>query len=191
MRKLNQLMVGAAISLGACGVPLDSRPEKIPGQQLPPDLQAPPSTPPSTVVRTGHAATVQLYFMRGDRLAAVARQIPGPPTLAGVLDEVLAGPAQADEVGGIRSAISPGTRIRRALLADGVADVDLSEPFVDVQGEEQIAAIAQLVFSCTALPGVERVQLRLEGLPVEVPAGDGTLTVRPLSRTDFPGLAPP
>ncbi len=190
MRKLVAL-TGLAISLAACGVPLDTGPEKIPDQELPPDLRALPNPPPSTMVGPQQATTVQLFFVRDDRLAPVARQVLGPPSLASVLDQLLAGPAPVEMVDGIRSAISPRSRIRRVSLADGVASVDLSEHFVQVEGEDQIVAIAQLVFSCTALPGVERVRFLLEGRPVEVPAGDGTLTDRPLSRADFTALSPP
>ncbi len=185
------LTAALAVVLGACAVPVDTRPEEIPAQELPPDLQAPPSPPPSLTVRPEQAATVQLFFVRGDRLAPVTRQVAGAPSLPAILDQLVAGPASAEAVSGIRSAINPRTRIRRALLANGVASVDVSEPFVQVEGEDQIAAVAQLVFSCTALPGVERVRFLLEGRPVEVPAGDGTLTRRPLSRADFAALAPP
>ena len=177
--------------LGGCGVPLDSEPERIPDQQLPADLQAQPGVAPSTTPAPERGATVDVFFVRGQRLAPVTRHTSTPLSLAGVLDQVVAGPAPHESAGGIRSAISPGTRIRRAVLLDGVASIDLSEPFADVQGEDQITAIAQIVFSCTAVPGVERVQFRLEGRPLEVPAGDGTLTTRPLGRGDFLVLAPP
>ncbi len=191
MRKVERVVAGLALFLAACGVPLDSEPEKIPDQRLPSDIEAPASAAPPTTVRSEQAATVQLFFVRGERLAPVVRQISGPASLARVLDHVLAGPAPHERAGGIRSAISPATRIRSALLSDGMASIDLSAPFGDVQGEDQISGVAQIVFSCTALPGVERVHFRLEGRPVEVPAGDGTLTVRPLTRADFPALAPP
>ncbi len=184
------MAAGLAFFLAACGVPLDRSPETIPNQQLPPDMEASPGGPPPTL-RRGPAATVEVYFVRGDKLAPVTREVSGPVSLTAVLDQVVAGPAPGEALTGMRSAITPGARIRRARLSEGLASVDLSEPFGDVQGTDQIAAVAQIVFSCTALPGVERVQFQLEGRPVEVPAGDGTLTARPLTRADFVGLGPP
>ena len=195
MTKLERVAAGLAVLLAVllegCGVPLDNKPEEIPDQPQSPDVEAPPGTASPMTVPGEQAVTVQLFFVRGDRLAPVAREIPGPVSLASVLNQILAGPAAHEKGSGIRSAISPLTRIRRALLHDGVATVDLSAPFGDVQGEEQIAALAQIVFSCTALPGVERVRFHLEGRPVEVPTGDGHLTLRPLTRADFLALAPP
>lgn len=185
------LAAGSVALLGACVVPLDSGAERIPDRQLPPDLRAPPSAGPSTTVQGEQASTVQLFFIRDERLVPVARRVPWPPSLPSVLDQLLAGPAPAEAAGGIRSAINPRARIRRALLADGVATVDLSEPFAQVKGEDQVAAVAQLVFSCTAVPGVERVRFLLEGRAVEVPVVDGRLTDRPLTRADFQPLAPP
>ncbi len=184
------LLIGAVV-LGSCGVPLDNEPERIPDQQPPADTEGAPRGHPSTTVRTDHAPTVELFFVRGDRLVRVWRPISGPASLARVLEHVLAGPAPHERHGGVRSAINPETRIREALLHDGVASIDLSAPFGDVQGEDHITAIAQIVFSCTAFPGVQRVHFRLEGRPVEVPVGDGTLTLRPLTRADFLELAPP
>lgn len=190
-RKLIVLAAGSAALLGACGVPLDRDAERIPDRELPPDLRAPPSDGPQTTVPAQQASTVQLFFIRGERLVPVDRRVPGPPSLPSVLDHLLAGPAPAEAVDGVRSAINPLARVRRALHADGVATVDLSEPFARVKGEDQIAAVAQVVFSCTAVPGVERVRFLLEGRPVEVPAGDGRLTDSTLSRDDFQDLAPP
>ncbi len=184
------MVAGLAVLVGACGVPLDRDPERIPDQQLPADIGSSPAAPPPTV-RSEPAATVEVYFVRGERLAAVRRQISGPATLSGILDQVVAGPAPDEALTGMRSAITPGASVRRAVLSDGLASIDLSEPFGDVQGRDQITAVAQIVFSCTAVPGVERVQFQLEGRPVEVPTGDGTLTTRPLTRADFVVMAPP
>lgn len=176
--------------MGACGVPLDKDPEKIPDHQLPPENEVSPSAPTPTL-RRERPATVEVFFVRGERLARVTREVSAPASLTAILDQVLAGPAPGETLSGIRSAIIPGARVRRAVLSDGLASIDLSEPFGDVQGKDQVAATAQIVFSCTALPGVERVQFRLEGRPVEVPAGDGTLTTRPLTRSDFLVVTPP
>jgi spore germination protein GerM len=47
-----------------------------------------------------------------------------------------------------------------------------------------------LVFSATGVAGVDAVTLLLEGRPVEVPTGEGTLTGRPLTRGDFTRFSP-
>ena len=60
--------------------------------------------------------------------------------------------------------------------------------FVEVGGQEQILAVAQVVLTATAVPGVERVRFLLEGEAVEVPRADGTLTSDSLQAADYQGL---
>ena len=52
-------------------------------------------------------------------------------------------------------------------------------------------ALGQLVLTATARPGVGQVRFTLEGLPVQVPTADGTVTSDPLSRDDYLALLPP
>jgi spore germination protein GerM len=70
--------------------------------------------------------------------------------------------------------------------ARGTATVDLAEAFTLAGQEDQAAAIAQLVYTLTARPGIGRVAFTLDGEVVEVPRGDGTLTTDALTRDDFP-----
>jgi len=133
---------------------------------------------------------VQVFFVRGERLIAVPRQVRAPLTLRGLLDAVLAGPTPAEAASGLRSAIRPQTRVISASLRNGVAQVDLSTPFGAVEGEDQVPAVGQLVYTCTQLPGVTGLELLVDGQRVEVPTEEGKLTSRPLLRSDFPTLAP-
>ena len=48
-----------------------------------------------------------------------------------------------------------------------------------------VDALAQLVFTLTDLPGIQRVSVTVEGERVEVPRGDSTLTSDPLTRGDY------
>jgi spore germination protein GerM len=50
--------------------------------------------------------------------------------------------------------------------------------------------VGQLVYACTQLRGVSGLQLLVEGKTVEGPTEEGTLTSRPLRRSDFPKLVP-
>jgi spore germination protein GerM len=80
------------------------------------------------------------------------------------------------------------TSVSAGVVGFGVGTVDLGGSFGQVGGQEQILAVAQLVFTATSVPGIVKVQFTLGGRPVEVPAGDGTLTQGPLGRSDFPSL---
>jgi spore germination protein GerM len=58
----------------------------------------------------------------------------------------------------------------------------------ELGGDEQLLAVAQLVCTLTARPGVGPVSFTLEGAPVDVPTGDGSLTSGPVSRDDYADL---
>lgn len=61
---------------------------------------------------------------------------------------------------GLSSPIPAGTQLRSVQTADGLCQVDLSEEFRSVQSA---AATHAIVLALTDLPGVERVQLLVEG----------------------------
>jgi spore germination protein GerM len=69
--------------------------------------------------------------------------------------------------------------------------VDLTAALVEVGGQEQILAVAQIVLTATAVPDVARVRLLLEGQAVEIPRADGTLTSDTLRSTDYEALLKP
>jgi spore germination protein GerM len=91
---------------------------------------------------------------------------------------------------GVRTAISNQTRLLSVRIQSAVATIDLSGDFAAIGGRDQILAVAQLVYTATAAQGVLGVRLSLDGKPVEVPRGDGTLTQDPLNPADYSALAP-
>jgi spore germination protein GerM len=82
------------------------------------------------------------------------------------------------------------TRLLSVRVQSGVATIDLSGDFAGIGGQEQILALAQLVYTATAAQGVLGVRLSLDSKAVEVPRGDGTLSQEPLGPADYAGLAP-
>ena len=114
-----------------------------------------------------------------------------PVTPSGSLQALLLGPT-ADEAGrGLRTAIGTDSGLSVSAVEAGQVRVELGESFGATSASDQILAIAQIVYTVTALPGVEKATFTLAGRAVDVPTGDGTLTSGPLGRQDFPGLAPP
>jgi hypothetical protein len=61
-----------------------------------------------------------------------------------------------------------------------------------VKGEPQVKAVAQIVFTATALPGVQRVQILVNGQSQGWPRGDGTAQPvgQPLTQFAYPDLNP-
>ncbi len=184
--RLVVLGLSAVLLVGACGVPTDDKPRVVDREALPGPLRPPESTPtPSTGARV--TASARVYLVREGRLQGVTRAVAAPPGLPAVLDALLLGPTPEEQHRGLRSALTSDVRLDTAVNS-GVALIDVTP--LTVEGEEQILAVAQLVFTATAVPGIHSVSISLEGRPVEVPTGDGTLKAAPLERADFASVAP-
>jgi spore germination protein GerM len=101
------------------------------------------------------------------------------------LEVLFSGPTEAELAAGLRTAISSQTNVRSIRTEGSTAVIDLTTTFVEVGGEEQILALAQIVLTATATPGITDVRFELEGQAVEVPRADGTLSSGPLRATDY------
>lgn len=129
---------------------------------------------------------VEVYYLRNGELEAVNRSLADEATLAQLVTVLAEGPSEAETASGLRSALPVGGATGNVTTARGTATVDLAEAFTLAGQEDQAAAIAQLVYTLTARPGIGRVAFTLDGEVVEVPRGDGTLTTDALTRDDFP-----
>lgn len=176
-------LVMTITGLAGCGIPADEHPETLPGGVVSPAVPSPvTSEQPVTQART-----VAIYFVSGGRATPVERTTAEPDVTV-VVALLLAGPTSAEVAAGFRTAVAPGTRLRSASVQGGTVSLDLTNAFVEVGGQEQILAVAQLVLTATVVPGVERVSIALDGQVVEVPRADGTLAAGPLSAEDYRGL---
>jgi spore germination protein GerM len=81
------------------------------------------------------------------------------------------------------------TTVLGATIGAGVATVNLGAPFGQLVGPPQIQAVAQVVFTASALPGVTSVTFELNGQPVQVPVASGA-QVPVASPSQFAPLAP-
>jgi spore germination protein GerM len=184
------LVAVAAVALTACGVPNDSSPRSLPADAVPFELLAPDSTGVTTTTLVAVSAEVPIYLVGADRLVAARRLVESPVELINVLQALLAGATADEGAAGLRSAIIGSTQLISVRSQSGVATIDLTGDFATIGGQDQILAVAQLVFTVTALPGIVGIKLSLDGRAVEVPRGDGTLTQDPLKPADFAVFAP-
>lgn len=182
--------VAVVVALVGCGIEPESEARTLDPESVPFGLLEPEETPPSPPVgeRAG-AATVEVYFVSDGELTAVARRVPDADELGVLVDLLVEGPAAGESTAGLRTSLSSG-QIEAVGTSRGTAAVDLTEAFSELSQEDQAAAIAQLVFTLTARPGIGRVGFTLEGEPIEVPRGDGSLTADSLARDDFPDRSP-
>lgn len=169
-----------------CGIPVDERARPLSRDEVPSGLRT--EAPPTTQFAAPSPASAELFFVRDSRLAPVGRQTETPS-----VDEALAalgsGPTASERGDGLRTAL-PGPVELAGAEAAGVPVVEVAESFGEIEGEEQILALAQIVFTLTGVPGVNGVAFSLSGRVVEVPTGDGTLKAGPLGRDDYAAVAP-
>lgn len=184
------VIASCLLTLGcACGIPTQDDATRVPSDQVPFGLAAPASATTST---TGPAQSteVTVYFIEAGRLVASPRRLAQPVSIADVLDAVVNGPTEDEARAGLRSAIVEQGLLARASVTGSVATVDLGTRFTALPSDEQVLALAQLVYTATALPGIGPVAFTLEGSPIPVPRADGSLTDAPVTRVDYASLMP-
>ncbi len=88
----------------------------------------------------------------------------------------------------LRSAIPPDTRLLGASLDGDELVVNVSSELQQLTGEALIDGVAQIVLTASEITGVSSVEIAIDGVPQQWPAGSGELQSEPLTRYDFPGL---
>ncbi|MCU0308947.1 MAG: GerMN domain-containing protein [Thermoleophilia bacterium] len=116
---------------------------------------------------------------------AETREAPaGAAPLAAAMAALADGPRRRDLV----PALPPGTRVLATSLGEGTATVDLSGAFAAgyaAGAAGELAQIAPLVVTATAVPGAERVLVLVDGAAPDVPGAQFDLSA-PLRRADLP-----
>jgi len=152
-----------------------------------------PIVAPAPLAPDGTRA-LSVYFSdaSAEHLVPVTRYVHPDSGLArGAMLALLAGPGPADETRGLTSSIPPDSRLLGITVHDSSATVDMARVFESGGGAAAVRIrLAQLVYTLTGVPGVRSVRLWLEGRPVDVFSAEGLDISQPLTRADFPDLAP-
>jgi len=179
------VVVAVATLVGACGVQSDDHPRAVANEDVPFDLLASGTTSVPTQDDQGVGRTVWFVDNSGF-LARGQRQLQMPVTPSVILSALLQGVTDAEANNGLRSNIPSGTKL---LGVDGPNDdlvtVNLSGEILTVSREQQRLALAQVVYTVTGLPKVDRVLFEFDGKPTQVPGRGDELTADPLTRDDF------
>lgn len=183
------LVLGGAMSISGCAVPNDAEPRAIDPSSVPFSLLG-TSTTASTEPQEPSArqAAVPVYLVDNDtdQLVEVIRTVAAPGSVQVVLGELLSGPSGQELSSGLTSAIARGTDLLGVDgPRDGVITLNLSDDLSAISGQGQRLALAQVVFTVTAMRDVQGVLFAFEGKLSEVPNGQGQSTAEPLDRADF------
>jgi germination protein M len=175
------LVLLAALVVAGCGGT---------AEESPPEPQPAGGTtstqPPAAVTRQ-----VLVYFVREERLGVAARVADTAGVGAAAVAALLDGPTDVERDAGFSTTVPEGTALLGLSIADGIATVDLSGTFAEGGGSASMQSrVAQVVYTLTQFPTVERVAFRLDSEPVESIGAGGVVVDPPVGRADFEDVTP-
>lgn len=170
------LAAGAFVATG-CGVPL---------QDEPAPLEVSPAPSPASPTPSGSSA-VTVYLVREERLVEEVRTAEDTSERS-ALALLAEGPTAAEKVVGTTTALAPGDYV----IQDGSGHatvIDVPVQFTQIEGDLQLLAAAQLVWTVTDRRPGAVVRVTFEGEAIELPTDRG-LTSGPVRRSDYVSVAP-
>ena len=188
-RLLVTALVSSVLLLAACGDDGGDGATTTTTTAVPSTSAAPGS---STTLGTvpANAVAASVFFGRDGLVATAGRVVEAPAVARGALTALLDGPTAFEEGLGMSSAIPEGTRLLDIEVADGVATVDLSGEFLDDLGDDTELRVAEVVFTLTQFPTVDRVTILVEETPTPT-VGFDAVPVEEVDRADFEAVTPP
>jgi germination protein M len=165
---------------------------------------APTGTPGATTKPTPTPSptgttVVRAYFVLGsftgnEGLVPVLRTFPETTAVASMaMQALLEGPNDAEmEISpAMYTAIPDGSRLLGLMIKDGIATVDLTGAFASGGGTYSMSArLAQVVYTLTQFPTVDRVVFELDGKPVTEFSSEGIILDGPVGRADYRDMLP-
>jgi len=192
------VLLGAAIVLGACGVPTGGGPHAISRSQVPFRLltTAPPTTTTTAPALDDVPVTVFFVSQPDEHLVPAQRAVPTSFSLRTVVDALLTGPTTVERTEGFHSALSPGVKLLRTKPARptpsaSIVTLDFNQAFGQISGTQQVLAVAQIVYTVTAELGTGvGVQFQIDGTDIDVPTDTGAESSGPVLRKQYQSVAP-
>lgn len=180
------LAAGSLLVLGACGVPLDEEATELPGEQVPFDLLS--ATTTSLAPGTQITAETNVCLEFGGTLLSLGRDRDGDPPLDDDLALLGAGPTEGEAELGARTLLDGDQAVLGVDRSDGTAAVQLGPDIAELSADQQLLAVAQIVCTLSAQPGIDDVAFEIDGRDVEVPIQGGELVRRPVTIVDYLSL---
>lgn len=154
-----------------------------------PDTTMPSTTQPATSAPTTATVPVAteragVYLVRDQVLTVVGRDIAvdtgaaaeTPALASAALHALLAGPSADEAMAGIVSLVPAGTELNGVDVQGSVATVDLSSEFESGGGTLSMTLrIAQVVYTATAIDGIDMLRFRIDGEPRTTIGGEGVM----------------
>ena len=184
----------------ACGIASDDKPRALDANDLPAALAANPSGTTIPGPGTDSRQSVKLFLVetKGETEMLVGQFAAIPVVtdfsqLPRLVIEQLIAQQPGNAPGGhstLINAIPPTVQVLDATVNGNVLDLNLSD-LGSVESARQRQAAAQIVFTATALPGIDAVRFSIDGAETAVPLDDQmSVPGQPVTRLDYPKLMP-
>lgn len=183
----------AATSEPATAEPATAEPAEPTATSGPAEATATTAAPTATATGSAETLTLAVYFIRDEKVALAHRTVPHTlQVAAAAMQALLAGPTPDEQAAGMSSSVPAGTRYLGVAIGDDkVATVDLSGEYESGGGSFSMASrLAQVVYTLTQFPTIEKVAFSLDGQPVEVFGGEGIVMDHPVGRADYEEWTP-
>ena len=147
---------------------------------------------PTTTTLADNMMIVSVYFVRDEKITASHRVILKTLEVGKTaMRELLSGPTTVESNDGMASTIPTGTALLGLDVNNGVATVNLSKEYASGGGSLSMPLrLAQVVYTLTQFPTVNRVSFELDGKAVEVFGGEGIILNGPVGRTEYEDVTP-
>jgi len=178
------LWCALAAVLTACGVPAEGAPRFRDEADVPFGLlERTTATTTTTTAATEPGGGPPVCLLSDEVIRTVPRGTAGS-----LLERLREVPTEEEEAAGLRTALPDPEIVASVVMRGGVAQVELRDDLLDLAGRLQRFAIAQVVCTATATPGIGQVRFRLGDTSLPVPRGDGTLTDVAVALDDYASL---
>jgi len=138
--------------------------------------------------------TVSLYWVRGGRYLGVShRSIPATPSVgSAAVNALFGGTTGTESSAGLASVVPAGSKLLGLSIAHGIATANFNSMFASGGGSFSMQGrIAQVVFTLTQFPTVQKVLFQLSGVTATTFGGEGLILNHPVSSSDEVSLLPP
>ena len=151
----------------------------------------PSVTPTESPTKPSALTTGSAYFLKGEKVQPAARTVAGPAVATEAVRALLVGPMRSEGALGLGTSVPAGTTLHGVVIKAGLATVDLSRTYESGGGTLSMRTrLAQVVFTLTQFPTVNRVAFELDGKPVTSLGGEGIVIDKPQTRADYEDYAP-
>ncbi|HTY13006.1 MAG TPA: GerMN domain-containing protein [Candidatus Omnitrophota bacterium] len=139
-------------------------------------------------IKTTEPPSIRIYFLKGEKLTEVKRPLrPDKNELELAAAELMAGPNAEERKNEVFSEIPREAKIMKVEKMANEAEVTFNPALENYGGgsAKVQGLVAQIVYTFTAIPGINKVRIKVGAKETVVLGGEGYVIDRPLTREDI------